>query len=144
MKSQLKWIAVPALCAACASTPQLTSLAPVPVAELSVAQLKDGMAGGKWTSADLTRAYLHRIDTLDRSGPQLAAGISENRQALKQTAVLDEERKAGKVRGPLHGIPVLVKDNVDNSDMPTTAGSLALAGLVPAQDAPLVAQLRAV
>ena len=142
MKMRMNWILPAVLCASCATAPELTSLAPVPVQELSIAQLQEGMASGRWTSADLARAYLHRIDALDRGGPALASVIAENRQALKQAAVLDEERKAGKLRGPLHGIPVLVKDNVDTADLPTTGGSLALAGSVPARDAAVVAQLR--
>jgi amidase len=102
------------------------------------------MAAGRVSSAGLVRAFLARIAALDRDGPQLYAVISLNPNAIADAAALDGERKAGTVRGPLHGIPILIKDNVETADpMPTTAGSLALAGNVTHRDAPLVARLRA-
>jgi amidase len=89
--------------------------------------------------------YLDRIDRLDRRGPQLRAVIEINPDALATAEALDAEAKAKRPRGPLHGVPILIKDNIDTADrMKTTAGSLALAGApTPKQDAPLVNRLRA-
>ena len=100
------------------------------------------MAEGKLTSRDLTQAYLDRIAAIDDAGPALNAVIELNPQALADAAALDAERKAGKVRGPLHGLPILIKDNVDVAGMVNSAGSLALAEHRPKQDAFLVTRLR--
>src|SRR5213596_726956 len=109
--------------------------------EATVAQLQDAMRTGARTSRSICTAYLARIAQLD---PQLHAVLETNPDALAIADRLDAERKANRVRGPLHGIPVLVKDNIATGDrMMTTAGSLALAGSTPPRDAPLVAKLRA-
>jgi len=114
------------------------------VAEKDIATLQADMAVGRVSAAELVRAYLARIEALDRNGPQLHAIIAVNPNAVADAQALDAERKAGRLRGPLHGIPVLIKDNIETADpMPTTAGSLALAGNVTHRDAPLVARLRA-
>src|SRR6185436_14206840 len=90
-----------------------------------------------------TEMYLERVERIDRRGPALNSVIETNPDALSIAEGLDRERKAGRVRGPLHGIPVLIKDNIDTSDkMMTTAGSLALVGAKPAQDAFIVQRLR--
>lgn len=126
----------------------------VPVEERSIDDLQAMMAKGQASSVDLTRAYLARIAAMDRpqtgqtgrgrAGPSLRAVIAINPDALAQAAALDAERRAGHVRGPLHGVPILVKDNIETADpMPTTAGSLALAANITRRDAPVVAQLRA-
>jgi amidase len=115
----------------------------VDVVELSVADAQAGMAAGRYTSAELVDAYLVRIAAIDDSGPTLNAVIALNPQARADAEALDAERAAGTVRGPMHGIPVLVKDNIDIAGLPTTAGSLALATHVPKDDAELVARLRA-
>jgi amidase len=95
-------------------------------------------------SVELVRSYLARIEAIDRSGPRLRAVIETNPDALAIAAKLDEERRGGRIRGPLHGIPILVKDNIDTGDrMQTTAGSLALAGPPAPRDAHVVARLRA-
>src|SRR5438874_61910 len=105
------------------------------------AQLQDGMRSGARTAQSICAAYLARIAALDS---KIHAVLETNPEALRIAGSLDAERKAGKVRGPLHGIPVLVKDNITTGDrMMTTAGSLALAGTTPPRDAPLVARLRA-
>ena len=83
------------------------------------------MAAGTLTSEALTKAYLDRIAAIDDAGPQLNAVIEINPKAIADAAALDAERKAGKVRGPMHGIPVLIKDNVDIAGMVNSAGSLA-------------------
>ncbi len=102
------------------------------------------MKTGRLTALDLTQRYLARIDALDRRGPELRAVLEVNPRALEIAADLDRERRAQGPRGPLHGIPLLIKDNVETQDhMMTTAGSLALEGWYAPTDAPLVAQLRA-
>ncbi len=101
------------------------------------------MASGRATSRSLTRHYLDRIQALNRRGPCLRAVIETNPQAMEIAADLDRERAAGRVRGPLHGMPILIKDNIETADhMMTTAGSLALDCWYARQDAPLVARLR--
>src|SRR6266516_2000195 len=104
--------------------------------ETTIAQLQDGMKAGRLTARGVTQAYLDRIAALDRQGPMLRAVIETNPDALAIADALDAERHRGKVRGPLHGIPVIVKDNIDTHDkMQTTAGSLALEGNFAARDA---------
>jgi len=116
--------------------------APFAYAETEISDLQARMAAGELDSGTLTRAYLERIAALDREGPRLRAVIELNPNALKEAAQRDEERRRGHLRGPLHGIPVLLKDNINASPMSTTAGSLALAGFRPG-DAFLVTRLRA-
>jgi amidase len=113
--------------------------------EATLEGLQAGMATGRWTAVDLVRGYLARIQALDQKGPRLNSVIELNPEAMTIARALDAERKAGKVRGPLHGIPVLIKDNIDTADgMRTTAGSLALAQApVPKQDAFIAMKLRA-
>jgi amidase len=110
--------------------------------EASIATLQARMAEGRLDSRTLVRAYLARIAALDDAGPRLNAVIELNPDALAEAGARDAERKAGRTRGPLHGIPVLLKDNIDATPMATSAGSLALAGHRPARDAFLVARLR--
>ena len=115
----------------------------VPLEERSIGDLQAAMTAGRATSADLVRAYLDRIARMDRKGPTLRSVIAVNPDAIAQARALDAERKAGRVRGPLHGVPVLIKDNVETADrMPTTAGSLALRDNLTGRDAPVVAELR--
>jgi amidase len=111
--------------------------------EATIASLQEQMQRGSLTSKALTEAYLARIAAVDAAGPTLRSVLETNPDALTIAAERDAERKAGKVRGPLHGIPVLVKDNLDTGDrMQTTAGSLALVGTPAARDAHVVAKLR--
>ena len=144
-----------ALAAAAVALPALGRMRPVTapeplpeqqsfaLAEMTVTQLQDGMRSGKLTSRGITQTYLRRIAALDRQGPTLRAVLETNPDALSIAEQLDAERKAGKVRGPLHGIPVIVKDNIDTHDkMQTTAGSLALEGNFAERDAFLVDRLR--
>ncbi len=110
----------------------------------TVAGLAAAQASGRTTAVALAEAYLSRMDAVDSSGPMLRSVIERNPDAIAIAAALDAEREAGRVRGPLHGIPVLLKDNIDTGDrMRTSAGSLALAGAPAARDAFLVARLRA-
>ena len=112
--------------------------------ELTVDDLQRRMASGQDTSRSLTEKYLERIAAVDRQGPALRSVIETNPDATADASALDAERKAGKTRGPLHGIPVLVKDNIATAGrMSTTAGSLALEGVVAPADAFIVARLRA-
>lgn len=118
--------------------------APLDVAELDIAALQSGMARGKWTSRQLCEAYFARIDALDRKGPTLRSVLQRNPDALAIADALDRERAAGRTRGRLHGIPVLIKDNIDTRDrMTTAAGSLALARGSARRDAFVAARLRA-
>jgi amidase len=137
----------PAASAAAEQTSASTSSAhppPDPLEELSLADIAAAFADGRMSSQQLTQNYLTRIDKLDRHGPTLRAVIETNPRALEIAAALDVERKTRGARGPLHGVPVLIKDNVETSDhMMSTAGSLALAGWYAPQDAPLVQRLRA-
>jgi amidase len=114
-----------------------------PLEEATAAQLQDWMSSGRYTARQITELYLRRIEEIDRSGPTLHAVIEVNPDALAIAEALDAERKATGARGPLHGIPILIKDNIDTADkMRTTAGSLALEGTRPSKDAPLVTRLR--
>ncbi len=111
--------------------------------ERSIDELQAAMTAGRATSAALTRAYLDRIAKMDRRGPTLGSVIAVNPDAVAQARTLDAERKAGRIRGPLHGVPILIKDNIETADrMPTTAGSLALKDNMTRRDAPVVAELR--
>jgi len=111
--------------------------------ETTVKELQDKMTNGQYNAEGITNLYLNRIEALDKNGPKLNAVIELNPDALAIAKAMDEERKAGKVRGPLHGIPILIKDNINTADkMMTTAGSLALVGNVAAKDAFIVAKLR--
>ena len=117
---------------------------PFALHEATIGSLQEGMQSGRLTARSITEQYLARIDALNRQGPELRAIIETNPQALEIADALDAERKAGKVRGALHGIPVALKDNIDTHDrMTTTAGSLALEGSIPPQDAFVAQQLRA-
>ena len=117
--------------------------APAHIVESSVEQSQRAMSAGKATAQSLTQASLARIRQLDRSGPALHAVLETNPAALAIARRLDAERRSGRVRGPLHGIPVLLKDNIDTGDrMQTTAGSLALTGAPAPRDAFVVKRLR--
>ncbi len=115
-----------------------------PVEYRSVAQLQDDLAHHRLTSELLVGALLARIEAVDRGPSGVQSVIAVNPQAIEDARALDEERAVGHVRGPLHGIPVLIKDNVETADpLPTTAGSLALAKNQTDRDAPIIARLRA-
>jgi amidase len=140
-------VAAIVLLMACAAEPSSTAPAPasaptIDVVELSAAAARDRLTAGTLTSRALTAAYLDRIAAVDKAGPALNAVIELNPAALADAERLDAERTTGKVRGPLHGLPVLLKDNIDVVGMVNSAGSLALAEHRPAADAFLVARLR--
>jgi len=121
------------------ATPEKPS---VDVVELSAIDARDRMTKGELTSEALTKSYLQRITDVDDGGPLLGSVIEVNPRAEDEARARDEERKAGKVRGPLHGIPILIKDNVDVAGMVNSAGSLALADHQPKADAFMVTRLR--
>jgi amidase len=123
------------------SAPQTPAFA---LEELTIDDLQARMRSGAESSASLVRQYLARIDAIDQRGPAINSVIELNPDAATIAAQLDAERKSGKVRGPLHGIPVLIKDNIDTADkMHTTAGSLALAENIAARDSFVAERLRA-
>lgn len=168
-RSFLKWFvltaagsALPLLLTNCASGPNASSLdasetdlppdsgptsstpSTFELEEATIAEVQAAMEAGKLNARRLVQAYLDRIDAIDRTGPQLRSIIETNPDALTIADALDAERKAQGPRGPLHGIPILLKDNIDTDDkMLTTAGSLALLGTRPAQDATVAEKLRA-
>ncbi|MDI6049063.1 amidase [Flavobacterium sp. XS2P24] len=111
--------------------------------EETIVSLREKLASGKYTSEQLVQLYLKRIEAIDKNGPQLNSVIEVNPDAVAIAVTMDKELKAGKSRGPLHGIPVLIKDNIDTADkMQTTAGSLAMAGNIASKDAFVVQKLR--
>lgn len=111
--------------------------------ELTIRELQQRMADGTFTSRRITELYLERIHAIDRDGPKLGSVLELNPDALGMAEEMDAERKKGKIRGPLHGIPVLIKDNIATGDkMMTTAGALALAGNYESTDAFIVKKLR--
>jgi amidase len=113
------------------------------VEEATIAELQRLMASGQLTARQLVQYYLDRTATLDRKGPTLRSILEVNANALMIAAALDDERRTTGPRGPLHGVPILLKDNIDTVDMMTTAGSIALAGPRPPQDATVTSKLRA-
>lgn len=123
--------------ASCAISPSYDA------AERSIDQIQSDLSSGEVTSEQLVGVYLARIEQLDDSGPELNAVLAINPDALAEARVLDTERAAGRVRGPLHGVPILIKDNIEAAGpLPTTAGSLALAENVTGRDAFVVQRLR--
>ncbi len=118
-------------------------LGPARLEEITIAELGAMMASGELSAERLTRQYLDRIDALDRRGPSLRSIIEVNPDALRIARARDAERRSGRVRGPLHGIPIVLKDNIDTRDrMLTTAGSLALVDSRPLRDATVAGKLR--
>ncbi|HBV06710.1 MAG TPA: glutamyl-tRNA amidotransferase, partial [Gemmatimonadetes bacterium] len=114
----------------------------VAVVELSITELQDLMESGRATSVEITQAYLDRIEAYDQRGPVINSMVWLSPIALSQAAALDQERAESGPRGPMHGIPIILKDNYDTPEMPTTAGTLALASNYAPDDAFQVARLR--
>jgi amidase len=128
---------------AVATTVPKVEIQPSELDEVSIAELQDGMKSGKYTARSLTQNYLDRIEEIDRKGPALNCIIELNPDALEIADALDKERKEKGARGPMHGIPIVIKDNIDTKDkVATTAGSLALVGSRPPADSFVVQQLR--
>ncbi len=113
------------------------------IQQAGIAELQEALAAGRVSARELAGAYIERIEQFDQSGPTIRSVIEVNPEALEIAATLDAERASGTIRGPLHGIPILLKDNIDTDDTQlTTAGSLALVGSRPAQDATVARKLR--
>ena len=127
-----------------APTAPAPSIKPFELDEITIPDLQDGMKSSKFTARSLVEKYSARIEEIDKNGPAINSILELNPDALSIAEALDQERKAKGPRGPLHGIPVLIKDNIDTADkMMTTAGSLALAGSKPLQDSFVAQKLRA-
>ena len=128
-----------------AEVPHIIShpIKPSELDEITVAELQEGLRTGKYTARSLTEEYLARIDKIDKSGPSVNSIIELNPDALKIADELDRERKEKGPRGPMYGIPAVIKDNIATADrMMTTAGSLALVGSKPPEDSFVVQQMR--
>ena len=111
--------------------------------EVTIAELQEAMKSGKYTARQIVEKYLKRIEEIDKNGPKINSVLEVNPDALAIADQLDKERKAGKVRGPLHGIPILLKDNIETADkLNTTAGSYALEGVPVKQDSFVAQKLR--
>ena len=111
--------------------------------EITIGELQEGMKSGRWTARAITEGYLGRVEAIDKHGPTVNSIIELNPDALAIADAMDRERKEGHVRGPLHGIPIVIKDNIETGDtMRTSAGSLALAENIAARDAFVAARLR--
>jgi amidase len=127
-----------------APAPSSDAVKPFELDEITISELQEGIKSGKFTARSLVEKYSARIDEIDKHGPALNSIIELNPDAISIADALDRERKEKGPRGPLHGIPVLIKDNIDTADkMMTTAGSLALVGSKPAKDSHVVQKLRA-
>ena len=130
-------------CAVALANPASALPADFELDELTISDLQQGLQSGKYTSRELVEKYSDRISEIDKKGPALNSVIEMNPDAEKIATALDRERKERRSRGPLHGIPILIKDNIDTQDrMMTTAGSLALVGAKPARDAFVAQRLR--
>src|SRR5215216_1698493 len=135
--------ATAATCAVAIANPARALPAAFELDELTIADLQQGLQSGKYSSRELVEKYSERISDIDKKGPALHSVIEMNPDAESIAAALDRERKEKGPRGPLHGIPILIKDNIDTQDkMMTTAGSLALVGAKPVQDASVAKKLR--
>lgn len=110
--------------------------------EVSINELMENYENGTYSITDVTEAYLQRIEEIDKNGPALNSMIYINPDAMETARILDEELQEGNKRGPLHGIPIVLKDNIDTNDMPTTAGARVLEGSVPPDDAFITMKLR--
>ena len=123
--------------------PVTAAIKPFELEEVTIAELQRGMQSGKYSARAIAEKYLERIEETDKRGPAINSVIEINPEAIEIADALDKERKAKGLRSPLHGIPVLVKDNIDTADrMATTAGSLALEGSRPPKDAFIAGRLR--
>jgi Asp-tRNA(Asn)/Glu-tRNA(Gln) amidotransferase A subunit family amidase len=119
-----------------------SSDSPLNFGDMSISDLQATFEKGTLTAETVVRRYLARIEAYDKAGPMINSTISLNHRALAEARALDAERKAGRVRGPLHGIPFSLKDNINTKDLPTTAGSCLLTGSTPSADAFVVKKLR--
>jgi len=126
----------------CEQTPQLSDYERLGLEEITIDELQTGYRNGDFTIREVTAAYLERINEIDKSGPSLNSLLAVNSQAMEIATELDRELQEGSSRGILHGVPIILKDNIDTVDMPTTAGSRFMEGSIPQRDAYIVERLR--
>jgi len=143
MRTPLRLLALPILVALLIARPPVHAARTVALDEATIADINAAFSAGTLTAEQLVQRFLARIEAYDRKGPSLRAVLTLNPKALETARALDAERKTKGPRSPLHGIPVVLKDNFDTSDMPTTGGSVLLEGSVPPDDAFVVRKLRA-
>jgi amidase len=137
-----KFVLLTIILAIVACQPQQSKYEQLGLEEITIPELQEGYESGAYTIVDVTQAYLERIKEIDQQGPELNSMIYINPDATERAQALDEELANGNNRGPLHGIPVVLKDNVDTGDMPTTAGARAMEESIPPDDAFITQKLR--
>jgi len=142
MRTLLRFPVLTLALAMALAEPPIQAARPLALDEATIADLNAALSAGTLTSEQLVQRFLARIDAYDRKGPALRAVLALNPRALETARALDAERKGKGPRSPLHGIPIILKDNFDTSDMPTTGGSVLLEGSVPPDDAFVVKKLR--
>lgn len=135
-------VSVLLLLSACSQATDSSEFYNLGLEEITVSELTERYEKGELTSRQVVSAYIDRINAIDRGGPVLNSVLTLNSNALDTARRLDDERREGTIRGPLHGVPILLKDNINTADMPTTAGSRFLEGSVPPRDAYIVRQLK--
>lgn len=138
----LCWLLLPMLVSCTSTGVRDSANQPFDIMEATIADIHAGYTNGSLTAVQLVQQYLDRINAYDQSGPKINSIITVNKNALAEAAQLDSEREQTGLRGPLHGIPVLLKDNINTLDMPTTNGSAILRGVIPPTDATLTRELR--
>lgn len=145
MKNALSYFLIIALTVSCETQPKSdAAIEEFKFEEFDIQQLQSGYASGEYRIQDVVQSYLDRINAIDKNGPQLNSIIQVNPDAMEIAKTLDEELKGGKSRGPMHGVPIVLKDNIDTHDrMETTAGSRALIGSYPLRDSFVAEKLRA-
>jgi amidase len=142
MKIRLFLLSLSLIIFSCNQSPDSSKYERLGLEEITVTELQEQYENGDLTTRQVVQAYLDRIEAIDQSGPSLNSIMTVNSNALDIADRLDQERRDGNVRGPLHGIPILLKDNINTADMPTTAGSLFLEGSIPPSDAFITNKLR--
>ena len=125
-----------------ACQPQQTDYKQLDLEEITINELQEGYKNGSYSITDVTQAYLQRIEEIDQNGPKLNSMLHINPEAIDRAKKLDKEWANGNQRGPLHGVPIVLKDNIDTQDMPTTAGARAMEGVRPPDDAFITQKLR--
>ena len=125
-----------------ACQPQQTKYQQLNLEDITIGQLQNGYKNDDYSIVDVTQAYLQRIENIDQNGPELNSMLHINTEAVERAKKLDKELEDGKRRGPLHGVPIVLKDNIDTRDMPTTAGARAMEGSIPPDDAFITQKLR--
>ncbi|MFL6551041.1 MAG: amidase family protein, partial [Povalibacter sp.] len=136
------WVRIAVIAIAAVATQTSVQAAAIDLDTATIADINNAFDAGTLTSEKLVKMYLKRIETYDKKGPAINTVITLNEKVIEQARALDKERKTKGRRSPVHGIPIVLKDNYDTYDMPTTAGSLILKGSIPPDDAFVVKKLR--